>query len=298
MMAARKQRLRGELYRDHQLASYTTWRVGGLAKEFYRPVDIDDLSYYLSQLPEEMPLLWLGLGSNLLVRDGGFPGAVIFLQGRINDMSLLANHQVDVAAGAACAHIARFAARNGLVGAAFLAGIPGTMGGALAMNAGAFGGETWQKVIRVTTIDKAGNVRHRSAEDYKVAYRQVNGPIDEWFVSSVLQLEIGEQEVEQSQIRNLLSKRNETQPIGQASAGSTFKNPEGDFAARLIESVGLKGYKIGEAQVSEKHANFIINTGGATAADIEQLIEFMQEKVKQETGVNLVREVRIIGERL
>ncbi len=286
--------LRGELRLNESLARYTSWRVGGPARRLFRPEDAADLACFLATLDENEPLLWLGLGSNVLIRDGGFPGAVIVTQGRLNDIET-SGVRVRAEAGAACAHVARLAARLGLTGGAFLAGIPGTMGGALAMNAGAFGSETWDKVMSVETVDRHGVVRTRYPADYAIAYRSVSGPTGEWFLSCELQLDEGDAKAEQAAIRALLDKRAETQPTGQPSGGSTFRNPPGDYAARLIERAGLKGYRIGGAQVSEKHANFVINTGEATAADIEQLIDHMQTKVADAFGVELVREVHILG---
>lgn len=293
--AQTSQLLRGELRLDEPLARYTSWRVGGPARQLYRPEDAEDLANFLASLPAEEPLLWLGLGSNVLIRDGGFAGTVIVTQGRLNDIAVR-GVRVTAEAGAACAHVARLSARMGLTGAAFLAGIPGTMGGALAMNAGAFGGETWDSVMSVKTIDRSGVIHQRYPADYQVAYRSVKGPQDEWFLSCELQLDEGDTKAEQAAIRALLDKRGATQPTGQPSGGSTFRNPEGDYAARLIERAGLKGYAIGGAQVSEKHANFVINTGSATAADIEQLIGHMQQQVADAFGISLVREVHILGE--
>lgn len=294
MAAEANMPLRGDLRRDEPLARYTSWRVGGPARQLYRPEDAADLANFLAGLPADEPLLWLGLGSNVLIRDGGFPGTVIITQGRLNDIQVRGT-RVYAEAGAACAHVARLAARLGLTGAAFLAGIPGTMGGALAMNAGAFGGETWDKVMSVKTIDRHGEIRERFPADFEVAYRHVKGPQGEWFLSCELQLDEGDTKAEQAAIRELLDKRAETQPTGQPSGGSTFRNPPGDHAARLIERAGLKGHRIGGAQVSEKHANFVVNTGDASAADIEQLIAHMQQTVKDAFGVDLVREVHILG---
>jgi UDP-N-acetylmuramate dehydrogenase len=294
MAATANTPLRGELLSNEPLARYTSWRVGGPARQLYRPADADDLVAFLAALPEDEPLLWVGLGSNLLVRDGGFPGTAIITQGRLNDIRVHGN-RITAEAGAACAHVARLAARMGLTGAAFLAGIPGTMGGALAMNAGAFGGETWQQVMSVQTIDRSGVIHQRHPSDYEIGYRHVQGPAGEWFLSCELQLEPGDTAAEQAAIRELLDKRAATQPTGQPSGGSTFRNPPGDHAARLIERAGLKGCRIGGAEVSEKHANFVINTGDATAADIERLIEHMQRKVQDAFGVALVREVHIVG---
>ena len=286
--------LRGELLHQEPLARYTTWRVGGPARAFYRPADAQDLALFLQGLAADEALLWLGLGSNLLIRDGGFPGTVIALQGGLADIHI-EGERLRAGAGAACAKVARSAARAGLTGAAFLAGIPGTMGGALAMNAGAFGGETWERVVDVTTVDRTGRLRVRTPQDFRVDYREVSGPRDEWFVGVTLQLESGDVEFEQARIRQLLDRRAATQPTGRPSAGSTFRNPPGDHAARLIEAAGLKGCRIGGAEVSPKHANFLINTGQASAADIEALIGHVQQVVEQRFGVRLQPEVHVVG---
>lgn len=299
MMSARQDGpLRGELLANEPLARYTSWRVGGPARRLYRPADAADLVAFLQILPAEEPLLWLGLGSNLLIRDGGFPGTVIVSQGRVNEIAPLPGERIRAEAGAACAHVARLASRLGLCGVAFLAGIPGTMGGALAMNAGAFGGETWGRVLSVETVDRAGVVRRRTPVDYQIGYRVVQGPPGEWFLSCELQLTPGDAQAEQQEIKRLLARRSATQPTNQPSCGSTFRNPPRDFAARLIETAGLKGHSIGGAAVSHKHANFVVNTGQATAADIEALIEHMQARVEQVHGVRLLREVHIVGERV
>lgn len=287
--------LRGVLRLNESLRRYNTWRVGGTARQMYLPADVADLSVFLAQLPEDEPLLWLGLGSNLLVRDGGFAGTVIMMVGCMNEVRV--EGQIAIAqAGASCAKVARECARAGLTGAAFLAGIPGSMGGALAMNAGAFGGETWAIVADATTIDRQGLVRERTPAAFQVAYREVRRPADEWFIACRLALEPGDVSSEQAAIRALLDRRAATQPIGQPSCGSTFRNPEGDFAARLIEAAGLKGYRIGGAEVSTKHANFIVNTGTATAADIEALIEHVADVVQRRQGVRLRPEVHRVGE--
>ncbi len=288
--------LRGELRHEEPMARHTTWRIGGPAERFYRPADIDDLAAYLSQLPEGEPVFWLGLGSNLLVRDGGIRGSVIATSGVLNGLTRVAPDRLRVESGVSCAKVAREAARAGLVGAEFLAGIPGTLGGALAMNAGAFGGETWPIVARVETLDRHGVRRTRAVEDYRVGYRSVQGPSGEWFVAAELQLAPGDTPAAQARIKALLARRGETQPTGQATAGSVFRNPAGDFAARLIEASGLKGVCEGAACVSEKHANFIVNTGGATAAQVEALMERVAETVAREQGVSLQREVHIVGE--
>ncbi|MBD3619860.1 MAG: UDP-N-acetylmuramate dehydrogenase [Chromatiales bacterium] len=289
-------RLRGELTEDVPMARLTSWRVGGPAERLYRPADVDDLALFLSLLPADEPLTWIGLGSNLLVRDGGVRGTVIALHGMLDELELIAPGVIRAGAGVPCAKVARFAAKNGLVGGEFLAGIPGTMGGALAMNAGAFGGETWEKIARVETLDRQGRRHVRMADEYRIAYRSVQGPAEEWFTACELVLATGDGEASQARIRELLNRRGETQPTGLPSCGSVFRNPPGDHAGRLIEACGLKGHCIGGACVSEKHANFIINTGDATARDIEALIAHVQATVAREHGIELIAEVRVIGE--
>lgn len=296
MVALDEAVLRGEMLRDEPMARHTTWRVGGPARCFYRPADSDDLVVFLQQLPKDEPLLWLGLGSNLLVRDGGFAGTVIATQGSLEALTKQGEFGVHVESGVACAKVARFAARQGLCGAEFLAGIPGTMGGALAMNAGAFGGETWEHVVSVETVDRFGQVRRHTPEDFEIGYRTVKGAEGEWFLACDLELVAGDVNAGQQRIRDLLEQRTASQPTGLPSCGSVFRNPEGNYAARLIESAGLKGVALGGACVSDKHANFIINTGGATAADIEQLLEKVRSEVERQTGVRLRTEVRIVGE--
>jgi len=296
MAAVQQTGWQGELLEDEPMARHTTWRVGGPADRYYRPVDIDDLALFLAELPEDEPLFWVGLGSNLLVRDGGIRGTVISTSGLLNDISQTDGLTVHAESGVSCAKVARFAARLDLVGAEFLAGIPGTMGGALAMNAGAFGGETWNIVAQVETLSRNGQRHVRAPSDYDVSYRHVDGPTGEWFVAVDLKLAQGDGQQAQANIKELLARRGATQPTSQPSCGSVFRNPEDDHAARLIEAAGLKGHSIGGARVSEKHANFIINSGTATAADIESLISDVAAKVQRQSGIALQHEVHIVGE--
>ena len=297
MMAAEKtQSWRGELRYDEPMALHNSWRAGGPARCFFKPADVTELSEFQHQQEPQEPLLWVGLGSNLLVRDGGFPGTVIFTLGALNELQWLDATTLLAGAGVTCSKVARESARQGLTGLEFLAGIPGTMGGALAMNAGAFGGETWNRVVVVETVDRAGCLHTRKPDEYQVSYRTVEGVADEWFVAARLRLETGDSALAKQQIRKLLAQRGESQPVQQNSCGSVFRNPPGDHAARLIEATGLKGKTLGGAQVSRKHANFIINTGTATAADIEILLNQVQGCVEQAHGVRLEPEVRIVGE--
>jgi UDP-N-acetylmuramate dehydrogenase len=287
---------RGDLRLDEPLAKHTTWRVGGPAARLYRPADRDDLIAFLGALDEDEPVLWIGLGSNLLIDDTGWPGTVIETQGCLTALELLAPGRLRLEAGVSCAKAARFAARQGLVGIEFLAGIPGTIGGALAMNAGAWGGETWPHVTLVRTVDRHGLVRERPPTDFAVGYRHVVIPNGEWFLEAELLLERGDTEAAQARIKALLERRAATQPTGLPSCGSVFRNPPGDHAARLIEACGLKGLRFGGAEVSPKHANFIINTGDATARDIARLIDHVLAEVERCHGIRLIPEVRRVGD--
>lgn len=288
--------VKGELLRQEPMSRHTSWRVGGPADNYYRPADAADLAAFLAQLSPDEPLTWLGLGSNLLVRDGGIRGTVIATQGRLDAMGLVDGQRVRAEAGVACAHLARFCVKAGLCGLEFLAGIPGTVGGALRMNAGAFGGETWAALVEVETLSRSGEIRRRTPAEFEVAYREVRGPEGEWFLAGVWQLMAGDALAGQEAIRALLKRRSETQPTTEASCGSVFRNPPGDHAGRLIEAAGLKGHCLGGACVSTKHANFIINKGQARAAEIEALIEEVRARVLARFGVSLVSEVHILGE--
>ena len=293
--------LRGTLRHDEPMDRHVSWRAGGGARTFYQPANVADLCAFLRTRAPDDPILFVGLGSNLLVRDGGFRGAVVFTHHALTGIRPeVSNRRPTFTAGAGvpAPHLARYVAKHGGGGAEWMAGIPGTIGGALAMNAGCYGGETWNHVIAVETVDRNGNLRLRGPSDYDVGYRHLGlkeaGP-EEWFVSGVFTFERGIESVSMRRMKKLLTQRVASQPINQPNAGSVFRNPPGDFAARLIESCALKGVNIGGAQISPRHANFIVNTGGATAADIESLIDMVQTTVRLRTGVELVREVRIVG---
>ncbi|NOX08972.1 MAG: UDP-N-acetylmuramate dehydrogenase [Gammaproteobacteria bacterium] len=296
MIVAESKNLQGELLLNEPMSAHTSWRVGGPARCFYRPQDQMDLAVFLQGLPSDESVMWLGLGSNVLVRDGGFQGVVIAVYGVMNEVSFVADNTLRAGAGASCAVVARQGARQGLTGLEFLAGIPGTMGGALAMNAGAFGGETWDRVKSVETIDRAGNLHTRLPDEYAVAYRSVRGPAQEWFVSVDLLLTPGDAEQASMRIKKLLEQRSSSQPTNQPSCGSVFRNPEHHHAAQLIDSAGMKGVCIGGACVSEKHANFIINCGNASALDIELLMHKIQQRVEQVHGICLMPEVHVVGD--
>jgi UDP-N-acetylmuramate dehydrogenase len=285
----------GDLREREPLSRHTSWRVGGPAELYYRPASLADLSLFLGQLDAATPLFWLGLGSNILVRDGGIPGVVIAAAGIFKDLERVTELQVRAGVSLPCTQLARQCVRWNIGPSEFFAGIPGTVGGALAMNAGAHGGETWERVRSVTTIDRRGNVHERSPADFEIGYRSVSGAKDEWFVEALFEFETGVGASRET-LQEMLARRKDTQPLGLPSCGSVFRNPEGDFAARLIETAGLKGHRIGGAEVSEKHANFIINRSAASAQDIESLINHVQSTVAEVHGIELVREVRIVGE--
>jgi UDP-N-acetylmuramate dehydrogenase len=294
--------LRGVLKAGEPMARHVSWRAGGRAARFYAPADLEDLQTFLAQLPPHEPVLFVGLGSNLLVRDGGYAGTVVLTHGAGLHPRMLGG-RLYAEAGVAAPKVARFAARQGLAQTEFLAGIPGTVGGALAMNAGCYGGEIWDLVERAVTIDRRGALRTRARADFDIGYRHCalrDGRRlgeDEWFAGAWFALRAGDGEASRARIRELLVRRIASQPLSQPNAGSVFRNPAGDHAARLIEACGLKGLTRGGARVSEMHANFIVNPERrASAADIERLIEEVRQRVLERTAVDLVPEVRVVGE--
>jgi UDP-N-acetylmuramate dehydrogenase len=290
--------LRGELRRDEPMARHVTWRAGGSADRFYMPADLDDLAAFLRQLPPQEPLLFVGLGSNLLVRDGGWRGTVVLMHAS-SRRPKMRDGLIYAEAGVASPKVARFAALQDLEGAEFLAGVPGTVGGALAMNAGCYGGETWDIVERVATVDRQGRIVQRGRDEYDIGYRHCapKTPGQEWFAAAWFRLRPGHGDASRAVMKGLLARRIATQPLSLPNAGSVFRNPPKHHAARLIESCGLKGFERGGARISEKHANFIVNPkGAAKASDIEWLIRHIQRMVYQMKGVYLATEVRIVGE--
>jgi len=290
-------KLQGTLLLSESLARYNSWRVGGKADRVYIPAGLQDLQAFLQGLDENEPVHFIGLGSNLLVRDGGVRGTVIVMHNALNTLEMQGD-LLYADAGVTSAKVAKFSAKQGKRGAEFLAGIPGTVGGALAMNAGCHGGETWDIVNKVLTIDTHGNLHERQRDAFVATYRHIEMPAqNEWFIGAWFELPNGNAAEAELTIKNLLAKRLATQPLNLPNAGSTFRNPEGDYAARLIEACGLKGHQIGGAQVSEKHANFIVTMPGATAADVEQTIALMRNTVKEKFGIELQQEVRVIGEK-
>lgn len=297
MNVASKQSIKGQLMFDEPMSKHTSWRLGGPADRYYVPADLADLQNFLAELSTDLDILWVGLGSNMLVRDGGFRGQVIAPLNALNEIQLNPDGSLYAEAGVSCAKLAKFCRKQGLAGADFFAGIPGTIGGALAMNAGAFGGETWTAVERLFMLDRHGRLVERAVAEFEVGYRRVTLPRSEWFAAAWFRFD---ERVagEDSNIRQLLQQRNATQPIGQPSCGSVFKNPPGKHAAQLIEAAGLKGYCLGTACVSAKHANFIISSSATTAGDVEALIEHIRATVAAKFDVYLEPEVRIVGETL
>jgi UDP-N-acetylmuramate dehydrogenase len=299
---------RGELREREPMARHVSWRAGGMVDRAYFPADLEDLRGFLQGLPSDEPVYFVGLGSNLLVRDGGLRGTVIFTHWALKALGMERTGEdrggILAEAGVASPKLARYAAVHGYAGAEFLASIPGTVGGALAMNAGCYGGETWAGGPPPTTVDRSGALHERSPPDYEISYRTVRrresgdaGNAEEWFVSAVFGFSHGDTADSRQRIKEFLSRRIQSQPLSMPNAGSVFRNPPGAYAARLIEDCGLKGKAIGGAAISEKHANFIVNTGNARAADIEALIELAQATVRRVSGVELEREVRIVGDK-
>lgn len=311
-----REELRGTLRSNVAMSRHTSWRAGGYAERVYQPADLADLIVFLRTLPADEPVIAVGLGSNLLVRDGGLHGTVLLLHAALTEMRIEADGSIYAQAGVSGAKLARFAAKHNLMGAEFFAGIPGTLGGMLAMNAGCYGSETWNVVKNVQTLMRSGKLLEREPDDYEIGYRHVvlqkrdeylehndvrisnSLPFhqEEFFVGAKLRMPTGDGDIARREIKSLLSKRIASQPLNLPNAGSVFRNPPSDYAARLIEQCGLKGLQIGGARVSEKHGNFIVNMGSATAADIENLINEVRASVQQKTGICLHPEVRIIGE--
>jgi len=289
-------KVKGDVLINESMAKHTSWRVGGPADIYFKPESITDLQKFLQQLDPKLAIMFIGLGSNLLVRDGGFRGAVIAPLGGLKLIDLQ-DKLLCVEAGVTCSKFARYCTKNDFVGVDFLAGIPGTIGGAVAMNAGAFGSETWEFVKHITVINRQGELSIINKSDLSIAYREVGLDDDQWIVSVCFDLnQLKSNEYRHADIKSLLDKRNASQPIGLPSCGSVFRNPNNDYAARLIESCGLKGYCIGNACVSEKHANFIINQGDCLASDIEGLISHVQSTVFKEKNVSLILEAHVVGD--
>jgi UDP-N-acetylmuramate dehydrogenase len=295
MTAETHPEVQGELRENEPMSRHTSWRVGGSADLFFVPASIEDLSQFLRELDTRTPIFWHGVGSNLLVRDGGIRGVVISASKILKNLDRIERYRVKAGSGVPCTQLARQCVRWDFGPSEFFAGIPGTVGGALAMNAGAHGGETWERVESVRTIDRKGEIHQRAPGEYSIGYRSVTGPSNEWFIEAIFRFD-PEVTASKETLDAMLERRKATQPLGLPSCGSVFRNPPGDHAARLIQDAELKGHRIGGAEVSPKHANFIINADNATATDVEELIEHVRHAVIERHGVELVHEVRIVGE--
>lgn len=289
--------IRGTMQMNAPLTRFNTWGLSGQAECLFQPYDLNDLSQFLQETDSSIPITYLGLGSNVLIRDGGVAGVVVVTHGCLNNMQQLNHHRCYAEAGVACAKLAKFSVAKNLTGVEFMAGIPGTIGGALAMNAGAFGGQTWDYVSSVKVINRHGEIYSRSNQDYQIGYRSVSIPEHEYFVAATFQLADKQAQASAIEIKELLKRRSQSQPIGKKNCGSVFKNPDNGYAAELIERCGLKGHRIGGASISDKHANFINNDDHASANDIEELINLAQQKVYEKFAVQLQPEVRIIGQK-
>ena len=285
---------RGRLTADAPLGPQTWFRAGGPAEVLFRPADVEDLSSFLKALPAEVPVMVLGVGSNIIVRDGGIKGVVIRLMRGFTGIAVEGN-EVVAGAGAPDLNVALTARDHALAGLEFLSGIPGTIGGAFPTNAGAYGGELKDVLISAEAVDRSGTVRTVKAAELGLTYRHSAAPADWIFTSARLRAMPGDQLAIARRIAEIDGARAETQPRSR-TGGSTFANPEGHKAWELIDRAGCRGLKIGGAQVSEKHTNFLINTGDATAADIEALGEEVRRRVLEKTGVRLEWEIRRIGE--
>ena len=281
---------------NESMAKHTSWGIGGCADLFYSPKSREDLVSFLSSIDPNLPITWIGKGTNILVRDGGIRGVVISTKSFLKEIEKTSKYLYKVEAGVACVELALFCQKNGIGPAAFFSGIPGSIGGALTMNAGSFGMETWDLVKEVEVINEKGDISFLEKESFDIAYRTVTFPFRLWFLSCSMSLSSDEQTTKDNLIE-LRNQRIRTQPLSEDTCGSVFKNPPGNFAGALIEGSGLKGFKIGSASISEKHANFIVNQGGATAGDIENLINHTRQVVKKNYDIDLQPEVRIMGEK-
>ena len=287
--------LRGKLVVGQALGDLAWFRVGGPAEVLFSPADEDDLAYFLAHLPAETPLYPIGLGSNLLVRDGGLPGVVVRLGKSFAQIERVGEDRLLVGAAAADKRVALSAHEAGLGGFAFYHGIPGAIGGALRMNAGAHGTETCERVVEVYGVDRTGAKRTFSNAEMGYSYRHSSAPADIIFTGALMQGELRDKAEIRAEMDAVAEHRETKQPIKSRTGGSTFKNPPGHSAWKLIDAAGMRGAQIGGAQVSEMHCNFLINVGGATAADIEGLGEEVRRRVRETSGVELEWEIKRIG---
>ena len=289
--------VRGELVADAPLAPLTWFRVGGPAEVMFRPTDADDLAAFLAGCPADVPVTIIGVGSNLLVRDGGVPGVVIRLGRPFMNVEIAKGNRVRAGTAALDVAVARAAQEAGIAGLEFYRGIPGSIGGALRMNGGAYGRETRDVLIEAVAIDRAGKRHVLSNAEMHYSYRHCGAPDDLIFVEALFQGTPGDKSEIQARMDEITASREATQPIRTRTGGSTFKNPDGHKSWQLIDAAGCRGLTRGGAQVSELHCNFLINTGAASAADIEDLGEEVRARVKSQSGVTLEWEIRRIGVR-
>ena len=285
--------LKGRLRENVSLKDYNTWKIGGKAEYFYEPSDIKDLKLFL-ELLKNTPVTFLGNGSNVLIRDGGINGCVICLKNTLNNY-FVKDEEYIFEAGLSCMKMAQITARENYEGLEYLCGIPGSLGGALAMNAGCYGGNIWDHVLTVSLINNDGEIIKKNKNDFIIGYRNTSLKENNFFISAVFKLRKNKLKNSLEKIKEFLQDRRSKQPTGLLSCGSVFKNPKNLYAAKLIESIGLKGYKIGGACISEKHANFIISDKSTKSIDIEKLINFTQKEVVKKKEVVLETEVKFIG---
>ena len=294
-LKARLPALRGRLMANQSLAELTWFRVGGPAQALFMPEDEADLGDFLAHLPAEIPVVVIGLGSNLIVRDGGVPGVVIRLGRGFGEVKVEDGPRIRAGTAAPDVKVSRVAQEAAIAGLAFFRGIPGAVGGALRMNGGAYGRETKDALIEARGVDRAGRLRVFSNGDMHYSYRHCGAPDDIVFTQALFQGTPGDPAAIAAEMEKITESREATQPIKSRTGGSTFKNPPGHKAWQLIDAAGCRGLKVGGAQVSEMHCNFLINLGSATAADIETLGETVRRRVKENSGVELEWEIMRIG---
>lgn len=287
--------LKGRLTANAPLSDITWFRVGGPAQLLFSPSDEADLAYFLKHMPVDLPVTVIGLGSNLLVRDGGIPGIVIRLGRGFGSIEIEEGHRLRAGCAVPDVKVSRAAADAGISGLAFYRGIPGGVGGALRMNGGAHGRETCEVLVEALAVDRAGNIHTLSVDDMNYSYRHCGAPADYIFTEALFQGEAGDRTEILAQMEGVANYREQAQPIKDRTGGSTFKNPPGESAWKLIDAAGCRGFQIGGAKVSEKHCNFLINEGGATGTDIEELGETVRSRVKEMSGIELEWEIRRLG---
>jgi UDP-N-acetylmuramate dehydrogenase len=295
-LKAKMPELRGRLLANQSLAELTWFRVGGPAQAFFMPQDENDLAYFLHNLAVDIPVTVIGAGSNLIVRDGGVPGVVVRLGRGFNEVKVEEGHRVAAGTAMLDVVVARAAQAAGIAGLAFFSGIPGSIGGALRMNGGAYGGETKDVLVEARGIDRRGTMRAYSNADMGFSYRHCAVPDDVIFTAALFQGRAGDPEAIAAEMAEIKGKREKTQPRNR-TGGSTFKNPPGMSAWKLVDEAGCRGLQVGQAKVSELHSNFLINLEGASAADIESLGEMVRERVKVHSGIDLEWEIKRIGVR-